>query len=124
VGCWLQSLVDPLCEASQYDRALTIGEYKKVSQFTYATTAGLVIFSEALLKTPFTRLALKEWLDLAAMHGVTIPDNLSRISKGYTIANKIGMFFAAGTSCSCCLGWRIGALSLALAGTWVWALLG
>jgi hypothetical protein len=112
--CKLQKLVEPLCEThapvhtSHIQQSLERFQ-KDVLVELYARGG----YSEALDTAPTTTEEWKDWMDLAeaemksqsmlkhtATHWALLKGEL-------TIWNRIGMAMAYGTTCPCCLGWRM-----------------
>jgi hypothetical protein len=54
------------------------------------------------------RLWFREYIKCAEDHGVLLTKEEKLPAKGQlTLLNNVGLFFATGTSCNCCLGFRI-----------------
>jgi hypothetical protein len=54
------------------------------------------------------RLWFRDYIKCAEGHGVLLTKEEKLPAKGQlTLLNEIGLFFATGTSCNCCLGWRV-----------------
>lgn len=112
--CKAQKLLEPLCERRdhQYEKSVHDGLllYRANVLDELYTRGG---YSEALDTIPMSMRGWREWADLAKAEMVSQSmlkhHDIHRmiVAGELTLANRIGMFFAYGTSCPCCLGYRI-----------------
>jgi hypothetical protein len=118
--CWLHGKAKPLCnkDSSAFDRDELI-YVAEAYRGMLAQLESAQFHSEGCTKYPHTRADLSDWVLSLEAYGFKVNDKLKAMIEGrLTPSNEFGIWlhkiFSYGTSCDCCLGYRV----LAISGLW------
>jgi hypothetical protein len=118
-ACKFQTLIEPLCE-KQSDFALNAYEQNHLELDIRATNTGVSFNFFNLDRTS------AEWLEIIEQEGWAMSEGTAKIlAPRLTLWNKLGLSvwkaFSVGTTCSCCLSYRLILVILfsGLVGYWI-----